>query len=85
MMDLKLIVLTNNQILLSQIEEVGSEIGEPDCKLIFPYIVNQSSLDIEPWLSQVSAESTYMISSDKILTITEPNEKLISDYKELSK
>ena len=85
MMDLKLIVLTNNQILLSQIEEVGSEIGEPDCKLILPYIVNQSSLDIEPWLSQVSTESTYMISSDKILTITEPNEKLISDYKELSK
>lgn len=85
MMNPKLIILTNNQILLSQIEEVGSEIGEPDCKLILPYIVNQSSLDIEPWLSQVSTESTYMISSDKILTITEPNEKLISDYKELSK
>lgn len=84
-MNPKLIILTNNQILLSQIEEVGSEIGEPDCKLILPYIVNQSSLDIEPWLSQVSTESTYMISSDKILTITEPNEKLISDYKELSK
>ena len=85
MMDLKLIVLTNNQILLSQIEEVGSEIGEPDCKLIFPYIVNQSSLAIDPWLLNFTAKNIFMMSSDKILTITEPNEKLISDYKELSK
>ena len=84
-MELKLIVLTNNQILLSQIEEVGAEIGEPDCKLIDPYIVNQSTLAIDPWLSVFTAKNIFMVSSDKILTITEPNEKLISDYKEFSK
>ena len=84
-MELKLIVLTNNQILLSQIEEVGAEIGEPDCKLIDPYIVNQSTLAIDPWLSVFTAKNVFMMSSDKILTITEPNEKLISDYKEFSK
>ena len=84
-MELKLIVLTNNQILLSQIEEVGAEIGEPDCKLIDPYIINQSTLAIDPWLSVFTAKNVFMMSSDKILTITEPNEKLISDYKELSK
>ena len=85
MMELKLIVLTNNQILLSQIEEVGAEIGEPDCKLIDPYIINQSTLAIDPWLSVFTAKNVFMMSSDKILTITEPNEKLISDYKEFSK
>ena len=84
-MDLKLIVLTNNQILLSQIEEVGAEIGEPDCKLIDPYIVNQSTLGIDPWLSVFTVKNIFMMSSDKILTITEPNEKLISYYKELVK
>ena len=84
-MELKLIVLTNNQILLSQIEEVGAEIGEPDCKLIDPYIINQSTLAIDPWLSVFTAKNVFMMSSDKILTITEPNEKLISDYKEFSK
>ena len=84
-MELKLIVLTNNQILLSQIEEVGAEIGEPDCKLIDPYIVNQLTLAIDPWLSVFTAKNVFMMSSDKILTITEPNEKLISDYKEFSK
>ena len=85
MMDLKLIVLTNNQILLSQIEEVGSEIGEPDCKLIDPHIVNQSNLSIDPWLLNFTAKNIFMMSSDKILTITEPNENLISKYKELLK
>ena len=84
-MELKLIVLTNNQILLSQIEEVGAEIGETDCKLIDPYIVNQLTLAIDPWLSVFTAKNVFMMSSDKILTITEPNEKLISDYKEFSK
>lgn len=85
MKDQKLIVLMNGQILLSQIEEVGSEIGEPDCKLIDPYIVNQSTLSIDPWLSDFTAKNVFMMSSDKILTITEPNEKLISKYKELVK
>lgn len=85
MKDQKLIVLMNGQILLSQIEEVGSEIGEPDCKLIDPYIVNQSTLSIDPWLLDFTAKNVFMMSSDKILTITEPNEKLISKYKELVK
>jgi hypothetical protein len=31
---IKVLVLTNNQILVSQIEEVGADIGEPDCKLV---------------------------------------------------
>ena len=84
-MELKLIVLTNNQSLLSQIEEVGAEIGETDSKLIDPYIINQSTLAIDPWLSVFTAKNVFMMSSDKILTITEPNEKLISDYKEFSK
>ena len=85
MMNPKLIVLMNNQILLSQIEEVGAEIGEPDCKLIDPYIVNQSTLAIDPWLSPFTAKNIFMMSSDKILTISEPNEKLISNYKEFTK
>ena len=35
----KLIVLTSKEILVSEIEEVGGEIGEPDCKLIHPVIL----------------------------------------------
>ena len=42
--NLKLLILTNNQILLTQIEEVSTDLGEPDCKLIEPFILNQSDL-----------------------------------------
>ena len=35
---IKLVVLTSKDILVSEIEEVGGEIGEPDCKLINPVV-----------------------------------------------
>ena len=31
-MNPKILLMMNNQILLTQIEEVGVDIGEPDCK-----------------------------------------------------
>ena len=36
---IKAIVLTNNQVLVSQIDEVGADIGQPDCKLTNPYML----------------------------------------------
>ena len=38
---IKVIVLMNNQFLISQIEEVGADIGEPDCKLIKPFVIKE--------------------------------------------
>ena len=38
---IKILVLTNNQILISQIEEVTSELGEPDCRLTKPFELNE--------------------------------------------
>jgi len=75
---IKLLVLTN-QILISQIEEVGSELGEPDCKLIEPYVVE--STGIVPWLMEHTIQSEFMISSDKVLTMAEPNNQLLEKYK----
>ena len=65
---IKIILLTSNTVLISEIEEVGADIGEPDCKLINPYVINQSSLSMEPWLLNITTQSEFMISSDKILT-----------------
>lgn len=73
----------NNQILISQIEEVGAEIGEPDCKLVEPYIINQSTLELEPWLLNITMQNEFMISSDKILTLAEPTSKLLKKYEDL--
>ena len=48
---IKVILLMNNQILISQIEEISTELGEPDCRLIEPFLLNQSpSLTLSPWL-----------------------------------
>ena len=38
---IKLIVLVNQQRLVSQIEEIGADIGQPDCKLTEPFILGR--------------------------------------------
>ena len=80
--NLKLILLVNNQMLLTQIEEVSTELGEPDCKLTEPFIF-KSDETLEPWLTKYTGQNQFMIHSDKILTITEPNSKLRKKYEEL--
>ena len=75
---IKLLVLTN-QILISQIDEVGSELGEPDCKLLEPYVVGLDG--ITTWLMEHTIQSEFMISSDKVLTMAEPNNQLLEKYK----
>jgi len=81
---IKILVLTTNQILISQIEEVGADIGEPDCKLVDPYVITKDGT-LEPWLLNVTREDTFMMSSDKILTLTTPTPTLLEKYEDLTK
>ena len=81
---IKAILLTNNQILISQIDEVGADIGQPDCKLTNPYLLNEDKT-LEPWLINISRQDVFMISSDRILTITEPIPTLLEKYESLTK
>lgn len=80
---MKVIHLMNNQLLITQIEEIGAEIGEPDCKLVEPYTVDPSTLELEPWLLNITMQNEFMISSDKILTLAEPTSKLLKKYEDL--
>lgn len=82
-MNLKVLVL-NDLILVTQIDEVPTELGEPDCKLTEPFVLNEDGT-LSPWLIDVSNQNVFMIHSDKILTITEPNTKLSEKYKDLVK
>jgi hypothetical protein len=79
----KILALTNNLILISEIVEIGADIGEPDCKLTNPFVV-KSDETMEPFLFGYTAENTFMISSDKILTLADPTETLLSKYFELT-
>jgi hypothetical protein len=78
------LALTNNLILITKIEEVGADIGEPDCKLISPFVV-KSDKTLEPFLCGYTKEKTFMMSSEKILTLVDPTPTLLEKYEDLIK
>ena len=80
----KVIALMNNLILISQIEEVGADIGEPDCKLIKPFVVRKD-ITLEPFLIGYTKQDNFMISSDKILSLADPKPTLLEKYEDLIK
>jgi len=80
----KCLLLKNDTVLISEIVEVGADIGEPDCKLTKPFkLIEQSdSFTLEPWIT-FSSQSEFMINSDSILTIVDPTADLLSKYFEM--
>lgn len=80
----KILALLNNLILITQIEEVTSELGEPDCKLIKPFVVGTEQ-ELTPYLCGYTSQDTFMMSSDKILTIVDPKPTLLEKYQDLIK
>ena len=81
---IKLIVLVNQQRLVSQIEEIGADIGQPDCILTEPFIVEDDNT-LSPWLVESTNQSIFMLSSDKILTLVDPKPTLLEKYQDLLK
>ena len=82
---IKAILLTNNQVLVSQIDEVAASVpGEPDCKLTNPFLLVEGGM-LESWMMDATREDVFMISSDKILTIVDPTPTLIEKYEDLTK
>ena len=68
-------------VLIARMEEVGSELGEPDCKLTEPYEIKGDYL--EHWPS-FSMQREMMIHSDSILTILEPDKTHLDKYQALT-
>ena len=81
----KVLVLTNKQILVSQISEVAPmDIGDPNCKLIEPFILGENDT-LSPWLIDITNDNEFMICSDKILTLVEAKPTLLEKYQNLIK
>ena len=78
---IKLILLTNSERLISEIDEVPADIGDPNCKLINPYEI-WSEHNLVPWMKDDTNQTEFMINSDKIITITDPNSNLLEKYLE---
>jgi len=93
---IKVIALTMTQhLLISEIEEIQAVVpGEPDCRLINPFVITTSDqkitleegvLVLAPWLINITRDDIFMISSDKILTLCEPTPTLLEKYLDLIK
>ena len=79
---------TTQQILISQIDEVPAvDIGQPDCKLTNPFWINTESgtTVLHPFLTGVTKDDTFMMSSDKILTLADPTPTLLEKYQDIIK
>ena len=81
-----LALTTTQQVLISEIIQVAAiDIGEPDCKLVNPFWVNplEGNITLEPFLNNVTRENTFMMSSDKILTLADPTPTLLEKYQDI--
>ena len=81
----KVVHLTPHQILITELAEIAAVVpGEPDCKMINPFIIKEDQT-LEPWLLNVTKDDIFMISSDKILTLADPTPTLLEKYIDLTK
>ena len=80
---IKVLLLSTNELIISEIEEVTAELGDPNCKLIKPYVIVEDELT--PWMKECTDQDTMMIYSDKILTLVDPNKKYLNLYQEILK
>ena len=76
---IQVLYLTNNLRLVSQIDEILADIGQPDCKLINPCVIDNDG-KLTKWMSSLTDNIEMFISSDKILTLVDPNQKILDDY-----
>ena len=78
---IKIILFKNNLVLISRLEEVTTELGEPDCKLIDPFELKGEFL--ESWPS-FTTQREMMVHSDSFLTILEPDKNHLDKYQALT-
>ena len=75
---IQVLLLTNQTILISEIDEVLAEIGQPDCKLINPCIIIDGK--VSKWIPDLTSNTEMFMSSDKILTLVDPSKHILNEY-----
>ena len=80
---IKCVLLDVDVVLISEVIEMDAEIGDPNCKLINPYLFNSID-DMKPWKSDITNQTEFMIRSEDILTIADPTGTVMDRYTELT-
>lgn len=78
------IILKDGTVLIAQIEEIIVDLGEPNCKLIDPYVYTEDDETYVRWNIKYTDQTQFMLNSDSILTIFTPREEDIKNYIELN-
>ena len=79
---IQVLLLTNQTILISEIDEVLAEIGQPDCKLINPCVIINGK--VSKWISDLTPNKEMFMSSDKILTLVDPSPHILKEYNKIT-
>ena len=80
---IKCVLVDVDTVLISEVVEIDTELGNPNCKLINPYLFNSID-DMKPWKSDITNQTEFMIRSEDILTIADPTNEVIEKYTELT-
>ena len=80
---IKCVLKDGDNVLITEIIEMDAEVGEPNCKLINPYLFKDID-DMKPWKSEVTNQTEFMIRSEDILTIADPTGAVMDKYVELT-
>ena len=78
---IQVLLLTNQTILISEIDEVIADIGQPDCKLINPCVIIDGK--VSKWISNLTSNTEMFMSSDKILTLVDPSKHILNEYRKV--
>ena len=80
---IKCVLVDVDTVLISEVVEIDAELGNPNCKLINPYLFNSID-DMKPWKSEITNQTEFMIRSEDILTIADPSDAVMEKYLELT-
>ena len=80
---IKCVLVDVDTVLIAEIIEMDAEIGDPNCKLIKPYLFNSID-DMKPWKYEITNQTEFMIRSEDILTIADPSDAVMEKYLELT-
>ena len=80
---IKCVLIDVDNVVVAEVVEMDAEIGDPNCKLIKPYLFNSID-DMKPWKSEITNQTEFMIRSEDILTIAAPTKEVIEKYTELT-
>ena len=80
---IKCVLIDVDNVVVAEVVEMDAEIGDPNCKLIKPYLFNSID-DMKPWKSEITNQTEFMIRSEDILTIADPTGVVVDRYIELT-